>query len=137
MAPLSILPGRIRLESETVKGRYRLCTALEQRVRSIEGVIEASVNHRTGRVLVRFDENRIERAALTDLVKSTVERITPDEGAHWSAPQGKGQGEVAAADIAKGVIVDAALHVLLPRPFNLLLPLALRAADGIKPRAAG
>lgn len=72
MAPLALLstvPGRVRLESPSLIGKIPACRQLQGQIAGIEGVIEASVNHRTGRILVQFHETGMGKHALIGQVE--------------------------------------------------------------------
>lgn len=73
-APLSVVPGRIRFEDPSLLGQVQVCRHLQKRIIKMEGVIDASVNHRTGRILVKFDESRIGK----DDFKGIIEEILND-----------------------------------------------------------
>ena len=44
MAPLSVLPGRVRFEASILIGSEEGCDLIEEKITSIEGVVEASAS---------------------------------------------------------------------------------------------
>jgi hypothetical protein len=43
MSPISVLPGRIRVESQCLVGKERECRYFTERIKDVEGVLTASV----------------------------------------------------------------------------------------------
>jgi len=128
MAPLSILPGRIRFESRYLVGKPHLCRYLQERIISyLKGLTEVTVNHRTGRILVGFDENQIDRQTLTQhinqIIKEGEERTT--DGRLLSVE--KKNSKIFLTTTAKHALMDVFAHVVLPKPLNVLVPIALNA----------
>jgi heavy-metal-associated domain-containing protein len=126
MSPVSILPGRIRFESLCLVGKERECRHLAECIRSSEGVNEASVNHRTGRVLVTFDEAVISRERLS-LQISALMKSSPEDMPVLPPTSGIEKSEASAGSVVRHVLIDAAAHVLLPRPLNILFPMAMNS----------
>ena len=123
MAPVSILPGRLRLECEAVRNRRELFSALEDRIRTCTGVNEAAVNFRTGRILVRFDEQVVDRVRLASQIEhllstpcAAVEKA-PAGHARAARPAGAASGQV-----ARHMLFDLVAHAVLPGPLALLVP---------------
>ena len=128
MAPLSILPGRIRFESQYLVGKPHLCWYLQERIISyLKGLTELTVNHRTGRILVGFDENQIDRQTLTQhinqIIKEGEERAT--DGRLLSVE--KKNSKIFLTSDIKHALLDVVAHVVLPKPLNVLVPIALNA----------
>lgn len=120
MAPLSVLPGRIRFESHIIVGKERDCKYLAECIKNIDGVIEASANHRTGRVLARFDEDILDRSSLTLKIQLLIESLPKDSASFGASSMGSASG-----GIVGHAIIDAVAHLMLPKPLNILLPVAL------------
>jgi len=78
MAPLSVLPGRIRFESPDIIGKFKASEYLAKEIEKLDGVLEASVNHRTGRILVKFNESLADRITVTKNIKEILKNI-PEE----------------------------------------------------------
>ncbi|MBT9171557.1 MAG: hypothetical protein DDT18_01940 [Actinobacteria bacterium] len=127
MAPLSVLPGRIRFESPDIIGKFKASEYLEREILEFDGVLEASVNHRTGRILVKFNENLADRITMTKGIKEIIKNM-PDEQLkippHPPLAKG-GRGDLAGAGLFKHALIDAVAHALLPKPLNIILPLAI------------
>ncbi len=131
MAPLSILPGRIRFEHSSLVGKQANCSLLERQVGSWREVQEVRINHRTGRVLVQFDECAICREGLTEKLDRLVAgkmkshdcSALPD-AAPKHDPQGKGAGQ---GHATRHLLRDMVVHAFLPAPFDLIVPTALAA----------
>ena len=128
MAPLSILPGRIRFESKYLIGKLHICRYMQEHIVSCSnGILEVAVNHRTGRILVKFDENQIDRRALTQhinqIIKEGEERATGD----WCLSAEKKNSKIFLTSTAKHALMDVVAHVFLPKPLNVLVPIALNA----------
>lgn len=152
MSPLSMVPGRIRLESGALIGKRHRCWVLAGKIRAIEGVIQSVINPRTGRILIRFDESNIDCDTLMVEVTAML-RDLGDEGVHSSVnlsavssitcnrclgrgvhiahgngnePNGNRNGREI-NDLFIQAVVDIAGHVLMPKPLGILLPIAVSA----------
>lgn len=129
MAPLSILPGRTRFHAAELQGRAVACQRFEDEIARIEGITEATANHRTGRVLVRFDETVLNRNLVFGKIVealSAAEKPVDSEKAAPSSRQapaagGAGKGH---SGIGRHVLREAVTQILLPSPLDLLLPTA-------------
>lgn len=137
MAPLSILPGRIRWEIPLLAGRAECCRFLEERVMAIPGVLEASANQRTGRILVRFDEKTVAPQALSE----QLERLTRDckafcvvaplPEAHCSLARAKESVRSAQlSHITGDLLLNTLVHAVLPAPLDFILPTAVTLFQG-------
>ena len=127
MAPLSILPGRIRFESQYLVGKLHICRYLQERILSyLKGLTEVTVNHRTGRILVGFDENQIDRQSLTQhinqIIKEGEERAT--DGRLLSVE--KKNSKIFLTSAAKHALMEVVAHAILPKPLNVLVPIAVK-----------
>ncbi len=126
MAPLSILPGRIRFENRSLIGRHDQCCQLEHFLSSWAEVQKASVNPRTGRILIRYDEKSICREQLTERLGNY---ITPQGGALLPAipvnvsKQSMGHNQLThSPKPSKHFVRDMLIHAVLPSPLDLLVP---------------
>jgi hypothetical protein len=123
MAPLSVLPGRIRFESSDIVGKFMISEYLEGEIQRLDGVLEASVNYRTGRILVKFNENLTNRKILTEGIKEIIKHMPERQlraGFH-NIKKTKDAGGF------KLELLDAVANLVLPKPFNTLLSLAINA----------
>ena len=125
MAPLSVLPGRVRFESSRLIGWKEECLLLEESLRAMPGVSEASASSRTGRVLVRFNEDLISRPAIEEELTRAMQAVTDGTVKGKTAPVGRKAAAVGASSPSAGhFVMELALHTLLPAPLDLLLPAA-------------
>lgn len=124
MAPLSVLPGRVRFESRSLVGSLEKCLHLEERICALAGITEASANHRTGRVLVRFDERLVSRGALERQVNQALLTLETAESPQGPLPSRRKPSRDAATTGTGNFLMEVALHAFLPAPFDLLLPAA-------------
>lgn len=124
MAPLSILPGRIRFETKLLIGDIRACRHIETSLIGVDGVVEASANPRTGRITVRFDEGRADGCSIEGQIRNAIYcnksgpppvlTRSPIESAPTVPP-----------GMAGHAVIDMLAHAFLPKPFNVLLPIAM------------
>ncbi len=123
MAPLSVLPGRLRVECEAILGRREISCALEHRITRTSGVHAATVNFRTGRVLVRFDETITSRCELGEKIEALLRDLQTGGDCLDPAPAGVAEPVVAASKtFGRKLLLDLAVNAILPRPFDLLVP---------------
>lgn len=123
MAPVSVLPGRLRLECEAIRNMRDICTALEGRIRACAGVEEVSVNFRTGRILVRFDEQLVDRIRLAEQVETLLHApADADEKVSSIHPRKARPAGVASGQVARHLFLDMITHAFLPGPLALLVP---------------
>ena len=126
MAPLSVLPGRLRFEANGLIGNREGCLLLEESICSVQGVSEASASHRTGRVLVRFDESLVTRGEIEEHLGLALQEVAARKGG------GSESGPVRRGSLNRGpsspgvghFIMEMALHAFLPAPLDFLLPMA-------------
>ncbi len=128
MAPLSYLPGRVRFECRFLVGKAFRCQQLESHLAGWPEVIEATANHRTGRLLIRFDEDVIRREELT--LKLT-EFLASDEcrlaSSEVSVPK-VSESQQAKSSATRHLVRDLLVHAVLPTPLDMLVPAALAVA---------
>ncbi len=126
MAPLSVLPGRVRFEASILIGCKEGCLLLEESMLSVQGVMEASASHRTGRVLVRFAESIVTRNDIEGYVRRALQAIaTPGERETGvCSVRRKTPSRGVSSSTAGQFVMEMALHALLPAPLDLLLPAA-------------
>ncbi|WP_027713722.1 HMA2 domain-containing protein [Desulfuromonas sp. TF] len=123
MAPVSVLPGRLRLECEAIRNRREICSALENRIHNCAGVVEVVASFRTGRILVRFDEQIVDSVRLAGQIESLLSapapagEKAPAVHARVSSPAGAVSGQV-----ARHLFFDLVAHAVLPGPLALLVP---------------
>lgn len=127
MSPVSRIPGRVRMESRELTINHHRWTEISRRINRIAGVISAEINCRTGRLLIRFDEARLDSDLL---LRQVGEIIGTPEGATGGEPV-RMTGEIAVGSGKKSLFsrlaMDIAGHALLPGPLGVLLPFALTA----------
>jgi hypothetical protein len=126
MAPVSILPGRIRLDVPHLLGRPEECRRLDRRLAALAGVREIAVNSRTGRILVRFDEVAIRREELLLRIDQLLAGVDRKEAEPAVQPGTSGKPAPAkpglSSQVARHLLLDAVAHTLLPGPLQLLVP---------------
>jgi hypothetical protein len=126
MAPVSILPGRIRLESPQLLGRPEECRRLHRRLAALAGVREVAVNFRTGRILVRFDEGSVRREELLPQITQLLAGVGQAEAEPVAQAGAAGRPAPArggfSSQVARQLLLDAVTHALLPGPLHLLVP---------------
>jgi hypothetical protein len=123
MAPVSVLPGRLRLECEAIRNRRDLCTALERRIHNCAGVVEVAASFRTGRILVRFDEQVVDRVRLAAQIETLLNApITAGEKAPAVHARAASPAGAASSQVARHLFLDLVAHAFLPGPLALLVP---------------
>lgn len=123
MSPLSVLPGRIRFESPDIIGQFKAHEYLVNEIEKLNGVLKVSVNHRTGRILVKFNENLVDRRIMTEDIKEIIKNM-PHEQLKTGFHDLQKTREVG---LFKHALIDAVAHALLPKPLNIIVPLALNS----------
>ena len=126
MAPLSVLPGRLRFETNSLIGSRNACLLLEDALMSVRGASETSASHRTGRVLVRFEESLVTcgeiEAHLGRALQAVVMR--QERGSEFSPVRRNAASRNASSPGVGHFFMEMALHAFLPAPLDLLLPTA-------------
>jgi copper chaperone CopZ len=126
MSIVSAIPGRLRLESRDLVNKLFLCRLINNKIKETNGVISIEVNHRTGRVLIEFDELIVSSKELFEMVRAIVEKSNGVADLsllpiHIS-PNGKGINNTLIH-----AVIDIAVHVVMPKPLGVLLPIAINA----------
>lgn len=113
---ISNIPGRLRLEKASLIGRKRDCECLEEIVASMDGVNSVKVNSRTGRILICYDHSQSLEKELFELLnwQTDIQSIPTEMNDSFSAKAGE-------------LLVDLAIHLTVPSPFDMLVPIALRS----------
>lgn len=122
MAPLSILPGRVRFEDKRLSGNQDKSRHVETTLAVIPGVNLVSASHRTGRILVEFCSVQIAHDDLITHIREALAGEFPvSEVAARSVATTAMPGKEPSF-LSGSLFADMALHMLLPAPFDLLLP---------------
>jgi hypothetical protein len=129
MAPLSVLPGRIRFWLPSLIGQDDMCRLIESELASIEGIRCASANSRTGRILVKFDEELVTGRTVAGLLEEVKVRChslsnTDTTRRPLQSRALRGRGEDASSLPLGQLLLELLAHTLLPKPLDLLLPAA-------------
>ncbi|WP_300344600.1 HMA2 domain-containing protein [Fusobacterium sp.] len=62
------LPGRVRLQIDSLRGNEEVSKYLEEKLKSVNGIEKISVNSLVGSVLVKYDEKIIEPMFLIGII---------------------------------------------------------------------
>lgn len=122
MAPLSILPGRVRYEDERLTGNKERSCRLEAEIAVIPGVSLVSASHRTGRILVEFSEGQLAHDDLVARIRETLSCDVPLTESSARGAEAPAMPEKEQPFLSRNILADVALHLLLPAPFDLLFP---------------
>jgi hypothetical protein len=126
MAPLSIVPGRVRYEISSLVGKKNLCGAFEEAVTATPGVIAVSASHHTGRLLIKYDASMLSPIDLAALLTSLLARLEEEGARPAGIPLGRKTSGGAKSSRRTGhLFLDVVAHALLPRPFDFLVPTAM------------
>src|SRR5689334_54065 len=112
MAPLSVLPGRIRFESNSLIGSKEGCLLLEEAVSSVQGVTEASASHRTGRVLVVFNEKLVSHGEIEGHLGRALQAVArqKETGAELPLSRPSAASRGASSSGVGHFVMEMALH---------------------------
>jgi len=135
MAPLSILPGRVRFEDPRLVGNETLSRHLESNVTVLDGVDMVSASHRTGRILVEFSEAQLTRDDLVACLREVLSRELPLTDACAKRAEAPTRPKRYPGFSSRSIIADMAFHLLLPAPFDLLLPALGSAFEREQPQS--
>ena len=127
MSTISYIPGRVRIESRELINQPRRCALVAQGIKALAGVSGVEISQRTGRVLVRFDEEQIDRDLLLARLDALINNADASE--NWEATHLTAGGTPVTnkKQILSHLAVDLASHVLLPGPLGVLFPFAMNA----------
>ena len=126
MAPLSVLPGRLRFQTNSLIGSKERCLLLEDGIFSVPGVSEASASHRTGTILVKYDESVVTRSEIEGHLGRALQDVVMHKEGGAGVPRVRRSAPSQAAP-SSGVghfVMEMALHAFLPAPLDLFLPTA-------------
>jgi hypothetical protein len=125
MSPLSVLPGRVRYETNRLIGCKEESILFEESILASKGVLEASASYRTGRVLVRFDEKLANHGDIeVYLGRALQAAVAPGDQATTGAAARSRAVTPDSSFSAGQFVMEMALHAFLPAPLDLLLPAA-------------
>jgi copper chaperone CopZ len=125
MSTISKLPGRLRLEIKELINKRCHCRVLELKISEIKGVMEAEANHRTGRLLVVFDEAAIDSHELVLKIREILDEMDDCQNtADISVILEKENG---ISSVFVHAVIDIAGHMLMPKPLGILVPIAINA----------
>ncbi len=131
MAPLSILPGRVRFESQYLVGKPHICRYLQERIMDyLKGLTEVTVNHKTGRILVRFDEHQIDRHTITQHINHIMKEGEEKAADGWWFSVGEKDSIPPVTKHALQALAGMVVNAILPKPLNALIPIAMKVAMG-------
>ena len=122
MAPLSILPGRVRFEDERLIGNKERSRHLEAEIGVLPGVKLVTATHRTGRILVEFNEMQLTHDELVARIREVLAGEVPLMESRNQVAAVPPRPEKEPPLFSSSILADVALHLLLPGPFDLLLP---------------
>ncbi len=130
MALLSILPGRIRFESKYLIGKLHICRQMQEHMRNYEpGITEVTVNHRTGRILVKFDEKQVDRRVLVQYISHIIKEYR-GKTTNNCLPIKTRKPKLPVTDIVNHMLVEMVAHAFFPKPLNFLVPIVMNAVIG-------
>ncbi len=128
MAPLSVLPGRVRFETSELIGCKEGCIFLEKNLLSVKGVVEVLTSHRTGSILVKFDESLVTRKGIDVYVGKALQVVTTKGEWQAGVQSDRRESPFRGSSFNAGhFAMEMALHAFLPAPLDLLLPAAATA----------
>lgn len=129
MAPVSVIPGRLRLESSDLINKRHHCRILENKISALKGVMSVEANPRTGRLLIIFNELMTDADSLRRGSKDILREMKDVQNCEITdvrAVEGK-NGSSGIGNAIAHAAIDIAGHVLMPKPFNFLIPIAVNA----------
>jgi hypothetical protein len=128
MQEMSAIPGRMRLHSSDLIGRYLLCRQMTLRLAEIDGVTEAYASHRTGRQLVVYNLGKTDKERLiheiADVILTQKHNATLSACLHYSSQtRYVSNGHSRLNGFARDLVLIGA-KTMLPAPWNTLLSMA-------------
>lgn len=127
MSTVSKLPGRLRLEIKELISKRCHCSVLELKILKIKGMLKVEANHRTGRLLVIFDETVIDSHALVLAIRGILDEIVECREDDFKSLYEKNisNSQLFTLKAIGHAAIDIAGHMLMPKPFNILFPIAV------------
>lgn len=125
MSTVSKLPGRLRLEINELINKKCHCRVLELKILEIKGVMEAEANHRTGRLLVVFDEGVIDSRALVLKIREILDEMVECNDEKYEIRDAASNNSMVNGFVHAAI--DIAGHIFMPKPLNILVPIAVNA----------
>ncbi len=129
MSTVSKLPGRLRLEINELINKKCHCRVLELKILEIKGVMQTEANYRTGRLLVVFDEGVIDSRELVLKIREILDEMVECNDKEYKMRDAARNNPVRER-VSNGVVhavIDIAGHIFMPKPLNILLPIAVNA----------
>ncbi len=119
MSTLSELPGRFRVKIPSLIGLKGPGNYIEKEIAALEGVISVTVNHRTGSVLLYFDEMKTSVSLLKAGIKDMIQRSET-----WEKTLPATSVKPKSSKINSGVsdLLDSVVRLAAPNPYNVILP---------------
>jgi len=125
VSTVSKLPGRLRLEIKELINKKHFCYVLKTKIMEIDGVIETEANHRTGRLLVVFDEAVIDSCALVSKISEILDEMVECHDSGYEMQNIKRNNSIANGFVH--AVIDIACHAFMPKPLGILVPIAINA----------
>ncbi|NJL33348.1 MAG: heavy-metal-associated domain-containing protein [Chloroflexaceae bacterium] len=105
-----LLPGRIRIKADHVKGNRALADAMQRNLKAIQGIHRVNVNPVTGSVLIIYDpalltgswDSLLEVAGAVGLLSSN-NRLSREQVEHWLHVLRSGEISQAPATVADNI----------------------------------
>jgi copper chaperone CopZ len=91
----------------------------------IKGVMEAEANHRTGRLLAVFDEAVIDSHELVSKIREILDEMVECHDSGYETQETERKDGIQSGIMH--AVIDIAGHMLMPKPFNIMLPIAVNA----------
>lgn len=129
MSTVSKLPGRLRLEVKELINKRCHCRVLELKILKIKGVMQAEANHRTGRLLITFDETVVDSRALVLAIREIIYEMVECRQKDYETLHEKNTSDTKPITFKaiSHAAIDIVGHMLMPKPFNILFPIAVNA----------
>jgi len=125
MSTVSKLPGRLRLEIGELINKRCHCQVLELKILEIKGVMQTEANYRTGRLLVVFDEGVIDSRELVSKIREILDEMVECNDNGYKAQDAERNNSI--VNGFAHAVIDIAGHIFMPKPLNILLPIAVNA----------
>lgn len=127
MSTISYIPGRVRMESRELVNQPHRCAECARRINAVPGVTGTDVNWRTGRVLVRFEEGKLDGETLVANIREIIRNAGNAEKREPVDLTSRGAAGKKNNQLVPHLLMDVAAHALLPGPLGILLPFAMGA----------